>query len=339
MHAIRLAAIGAAALIFGCGGGGGGGGGSPAPQPSKFFVADSGTSVIASVINSNPSAGTLAVDRVIQGASTGLVPTMGAFALDVQNNRLYVGNNVSIRVFNNASFADGNVAPGRTIGKQTGPAMNVASLFLDAASDRLYVGDSTNGAVLVFNSVSTLNNLVDPDRTITGFNQIAGVQVDTGKDILYVTNCSPACGAPASNTFTIRVFDGASSNTLTGPASPNRTITPNISTQDMPAGDLFIDKANDRLYVAGGQNTLVMVFDTASAADGSTGPNKTLTFPIVAGSNLKGVVLDTVNDHLYAFGSGVIFSLANVSSATGVASAVAALAPIGSSISAIAVSP
>src|SRR5260221_1574489 len=92
----RLASIiASAAALFACGGGGGGGG-SSGPQPSKFFAADSGTSVIGSVINPNPPAGTLTGDRIIQGASTGLPPTMGAFSLDLQNDPLYIGNNDTI---------------------------------------------------------------------------------------------------------------------------------------------------------------------------------------------------------------------------------------------------
>ncbi|HUL91079.1 MAG TPA: hypothetical protein VLV56_01925, partial [Burkholderiales bacterium] len=250
------------------------------------------------------------------------------------------GNNAQIRVFNGASFANGNVAPARTFGKLSSPAINVASLFLDTAADRLYVGDSFNGAVLVYNSASTKNTLVDPDRTITGFNVVAGVQVDTALDILYVSNCSPNCSPTSA--FTILVFDSASASTLNGAVAPNRTITPHINTSDMPVGDLFVDKANDRLYVAGGQNTVVMVFDTAHSANGSTAPTKTLTFPVVGNplfANLRNVIVDTVHDHLYAVAGTAIFSLTNASSANGSVTGNAALAPIGSSFSAIAVSP
>src|SRR5213076_864453 len=97
----------------------------------------------------------------------------------------------------------------------------------------------------------------------------------------------------------ISVFAGA--DTVAGSVAPSRTITPNpVST----VGGIFLDAANDRLYVAGGAGaTTVMVFNGASTATGSTAPAKTLIgFP----SAILNVVVDTVNDRLYAVGvSGV----------------------------------
>jgi hypothetical protein len=333
MLATRLAVIGAAALLFGCGGGGGGGGSSSSPPPSKVFAAATITSqppAIGSVINPDPPAGTLTVDRLIQGGSTGLAGTIGSLALDTQNDRLYAGNQVSIRVFNGASFADGNVIPARTISNNP-PGGNAASLFIDPANNRLYVGDDFNAVVRVFDNASTINNAVTADRVITGFDTVLGVQVDTTKNILYVTNKSP------TNVYTIRVFDGASA--LNGAATISRTITPHVGLSDMPVGDLFVDAANDRLYVAGGSNTLVMVFDIAHSANGSTPPTKTLTFPITAGSNLKTVVVDTVHDRLFAMGAGVVYSLNNVSTVTSTTTGKAAIAAAGVSFTGIAVSP
>jgi len=326
----RLAIVGTSTVLFACGGGGAGD--SSSPPPSKFFAAATITSAppaIGSVINPDPPAEPLTVDRTIQGGSTGLAGTIGSLALDTQNDRLYVGNMVSVRVFNGASFADGNVIPARTF-SLSAPAFNAASLFIDPAGNRLYIGDDFNSVVRVFDNASALNNGVTADRVITGFDTVLGVQVDTAKDILYVTNRSP------TNVYTIRVYDGASG--LNGAAAPNRTITPSNGT-DLPVGDLFVDAANNRLYVAGGTNTLVMVFNAANAKNGTVVPDKTLTFPITAGSNLKTVVVDTVHDRLHAMGTGVIYWLNGVSAATNTTTGKAAIAATGVSFTAIAVSP
>jgi hypothetical protein len=330
----RLSIIAAIAILAACGGGGGGGG-SSSPPPSKVFIAATITASppgIGSVINPDPPAGVLdTVDRLIQGGSTGLAGTIGSLALDTQNDRLYAGNQAIIRVFNGASLADGNVIPARSFSNLT-PAFNAASLYLDTANNRLYIGDDANSVVRVYNGASTLTNNPVADRTITGFNTVLGVQVDTTKDILYVTNRSGSVN-------TIRVYDGASSNTLNGAAAPNRTITPTVSALNMPVGDLFVDVTNNRLYVAGGTNTLVMVFESASTRDGPIAPDKTLTFPIGPATSLKTVVVDTVHDRLYALGAGAVYSLNSVSTATGTTSGKAAVAPSGVSFTAIAVSP
>jgi hypothetical protein len=325
----RLSIIAAIAILAACGGGGGGG--SSSPPPSKVFVAATITAeppAIGSVINPDPPAGVLDVDRLIQG---GIAGTIGSLALDTQNDRLYVGNQVNTLVFNGAGFADGAVLPARQFSSLSGPAFNAASLFLDTVHDRLYVGDDATKEVRVFNGASGLHTAVDADRVITGFDTVLGVQVDTTLDVLYVTNRSPTA------VYTILVFDGASASTLNGAAAPNRIITPHISTSDMPVGDMFVDAAHDRLYVAGGTNTSVMVFENASGKNGTVTPDKTLTFTPVAGSNLKTVVV--ANDRLFALGPGVVYSLSGVSSATGTTLGKAALAPAGVTFTAIAVSP
>src|SRR5687768_7025955 len=110
----------ASALILvgmaGCGGGGGGDGGDGRPS-SKLFVVDSGNQAIGSMINPNPSPGTLAVDRIISGANTGLgtpgigtpsVSTLPSLALDAAGDRIYVATQLSVLQWENAGFASGN---------------------------------------------------------------------------------------------------------------------------------------------------------------------------------------------------------------------------------------
>src|SRR6267378_1726128 len=94
--------------LVACGGGGGYGGGnnpSSSAGPSKLFAADSTHSVIGSLANPNPAAGSLAVDRVIGPTSpyfynyAGFSTNIGSLALDTTRNILYVGNGTSILVF------------------------------------------------------------------------------------------------------------------------------------------------------------------------------------------------------------------------------------------------
>ena len=317
-----------------CGGGGGGygsgggGGGASTAAPSKLFGADSPHFAIGSLANPNPSPGTIPLDRVITGVYTSLSNNIGSLALDPALNYLYVGNGMSILVFYGASTADGDIFPSRTFSIGAG---NTGSLFLDKANDRLYVGDDVNG-VKVFNGASMASGAPAPGRTITGdFGAtfvIRGVAVDTTvKNILYVSNTNHTTSSDQ-----ISVFDNA--GTVNGNVAPSRTITPNPVSS---VGGIFLDAGNDRLYVAGGAGaTTVMVFDSASTANGSTAPTKTLLgFP----SGILNVVVDTVNDRLYAVGISGVYIVNSVSTATGSVTATAILPPTGGSLTAVAVSP
>jgi hypothetical protein len=314
-----------------CGGGGGGYGGNNNPSgaaPSKLFGADSPHMAIGSLANPNPSAGTIPLDRVIMGIYPGLSNNIGSLALDTGRNYLYVGNGTNMLVFHSASTANGDIFPDQSFGIGGG---NTGSLFIDMANDRLYVGDDVNG-VKVFNGASMANGAPSPARTITGnFGTtfaIHGVAVDTtARNILYVSSTNNTTASDQ-----ISVFDSAS--TVAGSNAPNRTITPNPVAN---VGGIFLDAANDRLYVAGGAGaTTVMVFNGASTANGSTAPAKTLIgFP----SGIRNVVVDTVNDRLYAVGVSGLYIVNSVSTASGAVTATAILPASGGSLTAVAVAP
>jgi len=325
ISAMLSSALGLAA----CGGGGGYGGGNPpsGAGPSKLFGADSPHMAIGSLANPNPGAGTFPVDRTIMGIYPGLSNNIRSLALDPALNYLYVGNGTSILVFHGASTADGDISPNRSFGIGGG---NTGSLFLDMVNDRLYVGDDVNG-VKVFNGARTANGAPSPARTITGdFGAtfaISGVAVDTTvRNILYVSNTNYT-----TSSNQVSVFDNA--GTVNGSNTPNRTITPDPFSSVV---GIFLDAGNDRLYVAGGVQAIVMVFNGASTANGSTAPAKTLSgFP----SAIVNVVVDTVNDRLYAVGLTGVYIVNSVSTASGAVSATAILPPSGGSLTAVAVSP
>jgi hypothetical protein len=295
---------------------------------SKAFAADSPHSTIGSLINPNPGPGTIMLDRAITGVYTQISNSIGSLALDTTNNRLYVGNGMSILVFNNANQANGDPFVDRVI--TNNPASgNTGSLFLDTVNNRLYVGDDAVG-VRVFDNASGISGATASTRLINGnFGgafQIHGVAVDTSsKNILYVSNT-------VGSTNQISVFDSASSVNGSSTA-PNRTITPNPASG---VGGIFLDAANDRLYVASGSSaSTVMVFNTASAANGATAPSRTMTFP----SPITSVFVETVNDRLYAVSLAAIYILSSASTASGTVTATAVLAPSGGGFTAVAVAP
>lgn len=324
-----LIAVGIAA----CGGGGGGGdspGTSLGGTSSKVFVADSANRSIASVVDANPSAGTMLIDRIITGSSTGISNNVGALAIDAANDRLYVANGTSILVFNNAGTARGNAAPVRTLSSaQFG---NVSSLFLDTANNVLYVGDDLNG-VWVINNASSANGSITPDRSITGnftagFGgtfQIHGIFVDTTRDMLYVSLSRIA------GTNGVLVFNGASTANGSN-LVPARSI---ISDPSVTPGGIFVDVGGDRLYLADTSGFTVHVIDGASAVDGAVAPSRTINI----GSSPASIAIDPVNDRLYALNPDVVYIVNGASTADGSVSMTAVFAPSGSILTAIAVRP
>ncbi len=320
-----------------CGGGGGyGGGGMNMPVmgvgPSKLFAADSTDSVVGSLANPNPATGSLMVDRRI-GPQPGAIPynyamfsmNIGSLALDTTRDILYIGNGTSILVFHTASMANGDLFTNATIG----PIGNTGSMFLDAAQDSLYVGDDMSN-VKVFSPASTANSMSTP-RLVTGMTTpIHGVAVDTVNNVLYVSNEN-------STTHQISVFDNAA--TVTN-AAPNRTIIPTVLAVNRPVGGISLDATHDRLYVAPGSGgNGIMVFNTASAATGAIPPDKTLAITTAPG--ILNVVVDAVNDRLYAVGSnGHIYLIEAVSTLnTGTATAKDASLSNGGMLTAVAVNP
>jgi len=303
-----------------------------AGAPSKLFGADSTDTVIGSLANPNPAAGPLTVDRVIGPTSpyffnyAGFSTNIRSLALDTTRDYLYVGNGTLVLVFHGASMAHGDLFADAKFG----PIGNTGSMFLDAANDRLYVGDDVND-VKVFSGASTASGTPTP-RHITGMTTpIHGVAVDTTtKNILYVSNDN-------SSTHQISVFDNADTVTI---AAPNRTIIPTVSAVNQPVGGISLDATHDVLYVAPGvTGNGIMVFSTASTANGPIAPAKTLAIPSAPG--ILSVLVDSSNDRLYAVGSnGHIYLIEAVSTlSSGTATAKDASLSNGGMLTAVAVSP
>jgi len=297
-------------FVAGCGGSSVGGPSAP-PPPSKLFVADAANRAIGSLIDPNPAPGTLAVDRIVAGPSTGLgtpggtpsVASIPSIALDAAGDRLYVAVQGSALVFDHIGTVNGDVPRSRSLQSVVNAhVVNFFGLHITAA-DTLYAVEPT-GEVRVFNNASTLDGAVAPDRTITpnigaAINSTFGVVVDAGQDMLYVGV------APSSSS--IVVFNNAATANAT--LAPDRTL--NFSAA---VGSFCLDQDRDILYVAQSDGRIVS-FDNASAlATGTPTPNRTMTLTTITTSSKQlFVTVDTDNNRLYAVNGTTVFIVSGAS--------------------------
>jgi DNA-binding beta-propeller fold protein YncE len=300
--------------IIGSGGGTSGGSTSVPGTGSQLYVSGSGSSTLLIYNDANTVSGTTAANRVVSGGLTTVSAPRG-IAIDMPRNQLYVANTGanSILVFNNARTVTGGNAPDRTISNTTTPIAPTA-LFIDPVNDRLYV--TSGNSVLIYDSASTLDgSTVTPTRVLAGgstsLNAPTGIYVDITRNLLYVANATnqilvfnnadsvngnipfvrsiPIASSSAgifvdvmadrlyvANTTanSILVFDGASS--AGSGSSPDRTLSGGGSMLNQPR-DLFVDTGTDRLYVANSGADSVLVFNSASTANGTPAPDRTLS--------------------------------------------------------------
>jgi hypothetical protein len=333
ISAMLSSVLGLAACGGGGGYGGGGGGGYGMPVPgvgaSKLFAADAGYPGIGSLVNPDPATGMIAVDRFFYGG--GLTTSVKSLALDIVNDRLYVGNGTTILVYNGASMASGIPSPARTI---TG-LLDAGSLFIDAANNRLYVGAAPG--VKVFAPADMASAAAIPSRFLTGdfgtAYQINGVAVDAGKDILYVSNTTLT---PIPSSGHISLF---TASTADGTKTPNAIITPMSGMNNLSVAGIALDSTpttGDRLYVAGPSST-VMVFDQVSILSGAQTPTRTIILP----AQIRSVAIDPVDDRLYAvaLSGGAIYIVEGASTAMGTLSVVKTIGPVYGNFTGVAVNP
>lgn len=311
---VSLSAVLALLILSGCGGGGGTTGNNNTnnnnnnnntPPPAAKLYVSGVTASLDGQIGTYPSttfaSGALATSRSITGANTKLTAPSNSgvreLALDATNDRLYAINlsTNSILVFDGASQADGNVAPAREITGANTLLDSPMAIYLDNANNRLYVSNfrSTAQTVLVFDNASTINGNVAPARVISGFalkpySQLAGIQVDTVRNILYVADAG--YGA-------LYILDNAS--TLDGTVTASRVLTGTSTTISFPRA-LALDSSGNRIYVSSGTNKgSILVFDNASSATGNIAPSRSINTadPLF---DVSGLFLDTTHDRLYA---------------------------------------
>lgn len=228
----------------------------------------SGNSVVAHDDSTNPT-GDVPSSRVIAGGMTGFGNLCG-IEVDAANDRLFVGGNIGIAIYDTASTVNGDVAPDRLVaGANTLLTGNgEVRLFLDTSNDRMYVADWGNDQVLVFNNASTMDGNIAPNRIISGgnttFNGPWGVFVDLGRNILYVGN------QPGD----ILIFNNAS--TVDGNVAPSRAVS-GVNTGFSEITDLVVDTGNNYVYVVDRSNQTVRIWHSASTIDGNLAPDRVIT--------------------------------------------------------------
>ncbi len=158
------------------------------------------------------------------------------------------------------------------------------------AQSKIYQADVSIPGILVYNNGGSATGNISPDRNISGAatlqNWSSGIWLDSAADRLYVVS---------SGSNAILVFNNASR--ATGNIAPSRNITGAATTLNTPGG-IWLDSANDSLYVVNGLNS-ILVF-TASTANGNVAPARTISGAATTLNNPYGQIwLDAADDRLY----------------------------------------
>lgn len=193
--------------------------------------------------------------------------------------KLYVSNDTANAIlrFDNAFTANGAASPAAPV---TGASTKLNSpqyVFLDAATDQLYVANSGTSSILVFSNASTMSGNVAPSREITAV-KLGGpsdVALDKTRDLLYVVD-----GAD--------ILSFANATTANGLLTPTQDLALTFAPQA-----IFVDAANNRMYVADPAGNQIVVFDAVSTLNGGVVASRTISG---AGTQLaapSGVLVDS----------------------------------------------
>jgi len=228
--------------------------------------------------------------RTISGSQTQLNRPFGVF-VDVAADRLYVSNtNIGTTCF----------------------ATNAAGLV--PACQALQIQSVKPGFVLVFDDVSGLSGNVAPSRSLSGsastLDYPRALSVDTAHDLLYVSNMEHNSIVVFSNASTLN-GDQVAPFKIIEPPTPrteDQTCSQSLSCLSNPFG-IFLDQANDRLYVAntGLNQPSILIFEHASTRSANAPPERVLTGDITRIADPVGVTLDAEGT-LYVANQGVVSS-------------------------------
>ena len=189
-------------------------------------------------------------------------PTGSPTPTPVATGKLYVMNTTSNTLlrFDNAFTANGNATPAATIVGTNTTFNSPSFMTLDTANDSLYIADTGDLSVVIYDGISTKNGNVAPSRIIAGAatNLLSptDVSLDKVRNLLYV-----------ADDLDILVF--ASASTANGNPAPVRDLSVPFA-----VSAIFIDGANDRLYVADQAGNAIAVYDHASTLNGAVSANR-----------------------------------------------------------------
>jgi 6-phosphogluconolactonase (cycloisomerase 2 family) len=172
------------------------------------------------------------------------------------------------------------ISPRRSVNNNGGGGGN--------GTGQIYVSNESNNSITRFSGATAATGNISPAATISGantqLNQPQYIFVDTTNNRLYVANLGAA---------DILVFDNLS--TLNGDVRPTRVIS--NSTSLVSPIDVALDATNNLLYVADKSSSggAILVFASASAANGTTTPARTILPGFIPGA----ILLDSANDRLF----------------------------------------
>jgi len=232
----------------------------------RLFVANQGASSILIFEHASTKSGNVVPDRTISGSNTMLASPQD-MQLDATRNLLYVADGAHVLVFATASTVNGNPAPARNISA----GFTIAALLIDSGGDRMFLANSSSNAINVYDAASTLNNVVSPNRILSGsqtqLSSPSGLQID-GNGRLVVSDFGSA---------SITIYAGAA--TLNGSIPPSATINGSNTHLSSPTQIAVVNSSN-QLFVADGTAASVVLFTNLATANGNVSPSS-----VINGSN------------------------------------------------------
>jgi hypothetical protein len=228
----------------------------------RLYVANLGASSVLVFEAASTKNGNVAPTRSLSGSSTGLASPVDV-QLDSSRNLLYVADGAQVLVFGSASTVTGNVAPVRTISV----GFSIAAMLVDSSGDRLFLANGSSNAIDVYDSASTLNNTVSPNRIVSGsqtqLSTPSGLQLDnTGR--LVVSDFGSAA---------ITVY--ANATTVNGNIAPSTTISGSNTKLSNPS-QIAIESGS-QLFIADGTAASILVYTNLTSASGNAAPNNVIS--------------------------------------------------------------
>lgn len=211
----------------------------------------------------------LCIGTLIAGCSTQETEDLGKGDLLVSNR-----GGGSIAHFKHATKAEGSILPQTWIRGANTHLSQPGQLAYDVSSKRLIVPNGGDNSILFFEDVLNASEGVPPRRRLMGvgtqLSRPVSVQLDGGHDQLYVAN---------GGSNSVLVFGNASS--IDGATAPLRTLS-GSATKITSLSAIWLDTANDRLWVADPVAGALLVFNNASTINGNVPPTR-----YINGTNTK----------------------------------------------------
>lgn len=230
----------------------------------RLYVANAGQSSILVFDNVSTLAGDVPPTRFLEGANTTLSGP-AATVLDIGRDLLYVSNTGrgGLLTFGSGATVEADIAPLRTLEGANPGLQNNTDLFLDSTADRMFVANTGAGAISVFDSISTLNGNIFPNRVLRGANtrltSPTAVLVDSADNLLVADSNS------------LLRFAGAS--TVDADVAPTAILTGENTGIRQP-GQMLLLSGN--LYLANTGSNEILVFNDIASIEGNQFPTRRL---------------------------------------------------------------